>query len=85
MKFKIETTLSVEGTAIVAARRIDAGEFSVSASSRLGGVRVQRLLEIPSKLLKPGRALLVDLFVFELADSADLSRLQKHDVVELIS
>jgi hypothetical protein len=83
MKFKVEATLSIEGTACVMARPIEKGEFSVTSSSRLGGVSVQEFLEIPRKV-KEGRALLLDVFVFALAESADLSLFQKHQIVELI-
>ena len=84
MKFKIEATFSVDGTACVAARRMGDGDFSVSASSRLDGVPLQQRLEVPRKLLRPEHGLDLNMFVFTLADSAALSRFHKHDVVELI-
>ena len=84
MKFKIEATFSVQGTACVAARRIEGGDFSVSALSSLDGVPLQQLLEIPRKLLRPEHGLDLNVFVFALADSGALSRFHKHDVVELI-
>jgi hypothetical protein len=83
MKFKVEAAFSVDDTACVAARRIEGGDFSLSASSRLDGVPLQQLLEIPRKLLRPEHGLDLDMFVFALADSAALSRFHKHDVVEL--
>lgn len=73
MKFKVEATFLVEGTACVVARRMEAGEFSVSPSSRLGGVPLQQLLEIPRKLLRPAHGLDLDVFVFALAEPAALS------------
>lgn len=84
MKFKIEATFTVDGTACVVARRSGDGDFSVSSSSRLDGVPLQQLLEIPRA--RPWSQQLADMnvFVFALADSADLFRFQKYDVVELI-
>lgn len=82
MKFKIEATFTVDGTACVVARRGGGGDFAVSTSSRLGGVLLQQRLEIPRKLLRPEHGLDMDVFVFALADTADLQRFQKYDVVE---
>ena len=83
MKFKVEATFTVDGTACVMARRSGGRDFVVSSSSRLDGVLLQQRLEIPRKLLKPENGLDMDVFVFALADRADLPRFQKHDVVEL--
>ena len=84
MKFKIEATFTVDGTACVMARRNGDVDFSVSSESRLDGVPLQQFLEIPRKLLRPEHGLDKNVFVFALADSADLSRFHKYDVVELI-
>jgi hypothetical protein len=84
VKFKVEATFTVDGTAIVVARRGGDGEFSVSSSSRLDGVPLQQLLEIPRKLLRPEHGLDKNVFSFALADPADLSRFHKYDVVELV-
>ena len=84
MKFKVEATFTVDGTACVMARASGGGDFVVSNSSRLNGVPLQQRLQIPRKLLRPEHGLDMNVFVFALADSADLSRFQKYDVVELI-
>jgi len=84
VKFRIEGVFTVEGTAGVMARQIEPGDFSISPSSRLGGVRLQQFLDIPRKLKRPDGSLDLEIFAFTLADPADSSRLSKNDVVELV-
>ena len=84
MKFKVEATFTVDGTACVMGRRNGAGDFSVSNSSTLDGVPILQRLEIPRKLLRPEHGLDDDVFVFALVNLADLARFQKYDVVELL-
>jgi len=83
VRFKVEATFTVDGTACVVARRNGDADFSVSSSSRLDGVPLRQRLEIPRKLLRPEHGLDKNVFVFTLADPADLWRFQKYDVVEL--
>ena len=84
MKFKVEGTFTVDGTACVMGRRSGAGDFSVSSSSTLDGVPILQRLEMPRKLLRPEHGLDDNVFVFALANPADLARFHKYDVVELL-
>jgi hypothetical protein len=84
MKFKVEATFAVDGTACVAGRRSGGGDFKLSSSSTLDGVPLLQSLEIPRKLLRPEHGLDDNVFVLALANSADLARFHKYDVVELV-
>jgi hypothetical protein len=84
MKFKVEATFTVDGTACVMGRRSGGGSFTVSISSTLDGVPIVQRLGIPHKLLRPKHGLDDNVFVFALASSADLGRFHKYDVVELV-
>ncbi len=84
MKFKVEAVFTVEGTACVMGRRNGADDFSISSSSTLDGVPILQRLEIPRKLLRPEHGLDDNVFVFALANPAELARFHKYDVVELL-
>jgi hypothetical protein len=84
MKFKVEATFTVDGTACVMGRRSGSGDFAVSSSSTLDGVPILQRLEVPRKLLRPEQGLDDNVFVFSLANAADLARFHKYDVVELV-
>ncbi len=84
MKFKVEATFTVEGTACVMGRRSGTGDFSVSSSSTLDGAPLLQRLEIPRKLLRREHGLDDNVFVFSLVNPADLARFHKYDVVELL-
>lgn len=84
MKFKIEFVYKHESGPYLFARRLESGDFSVSASSRLGGVPIHPSLTQPRKL-KPDGSRDLDVFAFVLAGRQDAERFYVGQIVELVS
>ena len=83
MKFKVEFVYRQEHGPYLFARRMEDGDFSVSASSRLGGVPIQPSLSLPRKL-KPDGSPDLDVFAFVLTERQDAERFSVGQIVELV-
>jgi hypothetical protein len=82
MKFKVEFIFGQEGPPYLFARQIEVGHFSVSTSSRLGGVPIQPSLSQPRKL-KPDGSPDLDVFAFVLTEQQDAERFSVGQIIEL--
>ena len=82
MKFKVEFVYRHESGSYLFARHLETGDFSLSASSRLGGVSIQPSLSQPRKL-KPDGSPDLDVFAFVLTDRQDADRFSVGQIVEL--
>jgi hypothetical protein len=82
MQFRIEYIFERERPAYLFARQIEAGAFSVSANSRLGGVPIKPYVSQPRALTPEGEPDL-KVFTFVLATANDLPRLKIGQVVQL--
>jgi hypothetical protein len=82
VKFKVEFVYPHEHGAYLFARRLELGDFSVSSSSRLGGVPIQPHLSQPRKL-KPDGSPDLDVFAFILSQRDDAKRFTIDQIVEL--
>lgn len=82
MKFRIEYIAKNERPVALFARQLEAGEFSVSPASALGGVAIKPHISQPRSLTPEGRPDL-SVFTFYLATANDLPKLSVGQVVEL--
>lgn len=82
MKFQVEFVHRHESGSYLFARHLEAGDFTLSASSRLGGVPIQPVLSQPRKL-RPDGSPDLDVFAFVLADRQDADRFSAGQIVEL--
>ena len=83
MKFEVECVFGQEGPPFIIARQTEVGHFSVSTSSRLGGVPIQPSLSQPRKL-KPDGSPDLDVFAFALTDPQDAERFSVGQIIELV-
>jgi hypothetical protein len=83
MKFRIEYIATKERPAYLFARQVEPGQFSVSQTSRLGGVPIKPRISCPRALTPSGQP---DgtIFTFVLATANDLPKLAVGQVVELV-
>lgn len=84
MKFRIEFVALRERPAYLFARQLEAGNFAVTTSSRLGGVPIKPYVSQP-RALTPGGKPDLSVFVFVLATANDLPKLTVGQEVELSS
>ncbi len=82
MKFRIEYIARNARPAYLIARQLGAGNFAVSATSRLGGLAIKPYLSQPRALTPDGKPDL-SVFVFVLATANDLPMLWVGQEVEL--
>jgi hypothetical protein len=82
VKFKVEYVGKSETSSYLFARRLEPGDFSVSGSSRLGGVPIRPSISSP-RALKPDGSPDLDVFAFILAESQDAERFSVGQTVEL--
>ena len=83
VKFRIDFVLNQNETCLVLAECQEAGaRFAISDSSHLGGVRLQRYLDMPRKP-NPDGTLDMNAFIFKLADHRDAVKLHIGQIVDL--
>jgi hypothetical protein len=82
MRFRIEFVAQRERPAYVFARQLEAGNFTVSTTSRLGGVPIKPYVSQPSALKPDGKPDL-SVFTFVLATANDLAKLKVGQEAEL--
>jgi len=82
MRFRIEYIAQHQRPAYLFARQLEAGEFLVSAASRLGGVAIKPYVSQPRALTSDGKPDLL-VFTFILATANDLPKLRVGQEVEL--
>ncbi len=81
--FRIEYHFTKRDPPMVIARQLEPASFSIGPTSRLGGAALQHVLTQPRKLLPDG-TLDLEVFVFQLESTADLSRIPVGADVELV-
>jgi len=82
-QFQVEGVFEAGGRSYVVARLLDVNaQFEVLADARLGGVRVERWLDVPRALDADGKQR-TDLFGFCLKDIGDRDLLKVGDRAEL--
>jgi hypothetical protein len=84
VKFKVEFIGKVDSSSFLIARQLEAGHFSVSASSQLGGVPIQQSLSQP-RALKPDGSPDLDIWAFVLREPQDAQRFFVGQTIELES
>lgn len=84
MKFRIEYLAKKEQPSYVFARQLDAGDFLLTPSSRLGGVPIRQQISSPRSLTPDGKPDLT-VFAFVLVAANDLPKLAVGQVVELVT
>ena len=82
VKFQVEFLYAIESESYVFARRMEQGDFSLSASSRLGGAAIVPSVSQPRKIRPDGTPDL-DVFAFVLTDRQDAQRFHVGQIVEL--
>ena len=82
MKFKVEFIYRHETGPYLFARQLQGGDFSLAATSRLGGVPIQPWLSQPRKL-RPDSSPDLDVFAFVLTERQDADRFSVGQIVEL--
>ncbi len=82
MRFKVELVCTHESGPYLFARRLEAGDFSLSPSSRLGGVPIHPSLTQPRKL-RPDSSPDLDVFTFVLTQRQDADRFSVGQIVEM--
>lgn len=82
MRFRIEFIAQRERPAYLFARQLEAGNFTVSATSRLGGVPIKPHVSQPRALRPDGKPDL-SVFTFVLATANDLPKLKVGQEAEL--
>ena len=82
MKFQVEFLYERDSEAYVFARRQEAGDFSLSAQSRLGTAALGPSVTQPRKI-RPDRSPDLDIFAFVLKDRRDLATFSVGQIVEL--
>jgi hypothetical protein len=84
VKFKVEFILKLDSGSYVFARQLGVGNFSVSASSRLGGVPIQPSLSQPRAAMPDGSPDL-DIWAFVMREPQDAEKFSVGQTVELES
>ena len=84
VKFKVEFVGKFDSSSYLLARQIEAGHFSVSVSSRIGGVPIQPSLSQP-RALKPDGSPDSDVWAFVLREPQDAERFSVGQTIELVS
>jgi hypothetical protein len=82
MKFEVEFVYRHESGSYLFARHLETGHFTLSASSRLGGVPIQPWLSQPRKF-KPDGSPDLDVFAFVLTNRLDADKFSVGQIVEL--
>ncbi|NBV24896.1 MAG: hypothetical protein EBS05_23625 [Proteobacteria bacterium] len=82
MRFAVEFVYERDAEAYVFARRQESGDFTLSASSRLGSAPIRPAVTQPRKILADGTPDL-DIFAFVLADRHDMQTFHVGQIVEL--
>ena len=82
MKFKVEFVYKHESGPYLFARQLQAGDFSLSRSSRLGGVPILPSITQPRKL-KPDGSPDLDIFAFVLKEREHADKFSVGQIVEL--
>lgn len=82
MKFRVEKLLDRGANVAIFARRLEAGDFSVSAASQLGGFSILPIVEDVRKLRNDGDPDL-DVCGFVLSDKKDAANLSIGQIVDL--
>ena len=82
MNFKVEFVYNVEQEAYVMARQSEGGDFSLSASSRLGGAAIRPVVTQPRKLRNAGSPDF-EVFAFILINPKDAASFSVGKVVKL--
>jgi len=82
MRFVVEHVYERDAEVYVFARRQERGDFTLSASSRLGRASVRPAVTQPRKILADGTPDL-DVFAFVLTDRRDMQNFYVGQIVEL--
>ena len=82
MKFQVEFVYERDSEAYVFARQQEAGDFSLSPTSRFGGAAIRPAVSQPRKIRPDGTPDL-DIFAFILADRGDIEKFHGGQIVEL--
>jgi hypothetical protein len=82
MKFRIEFIAQKRRPAFLFARRLEPGDFHVSANSKLGEVPIRPTIAMPRALTTEGEPDMT-VFTFYLTTANDLPKLSVGQVVEL--
>jgi len=82
MRFRIEFIAQRERPAYLLARQLEVGDFTISTTSRLGGVPIKQYVSQPRALTPDGKPDL-SVFTFVLATANDLPKLKVGQEVEL--
>lgn len=82
MRFKIEYIAQSAAPAYILARQLDLGDFRLSDSSRLGGMRLKPQLSMPRSLGSDGKPDMT-VFAFLPVAAGDLESVKVGQTVEL--
>ena len=81
-KFRIEYIFCSERPVYLIARQLQSGDFSLSATPRLGGILIKRELSQP-RATKPDGSPDFSVFAFTLTDARNADRLSVGQIVDL--
>lgn len=82
MRFRVEYITQSKGAPYILARQLEAGDFCLSDSSRLGSVHIRPQLSMPRSLDPDGKPGMT-VFAFSPVAAGDLNQFTVGQIVEL--